>query len=134
MQTILSDHNCEGHAEAIFNVLRYDKLWLELVPMDLIWCHQIELSDRATDETVWCLCQKHGYLLLTGNRSANDGNASLEVAIRRLVTPDSLPVLTIGNLQRVLADLGYCRACAERLAEIVDELHKYPGVMRLFIP
>jgi hypothetical protein len=43
-------------------------------------------------------------------------------------------VLTIGNLQRVLADPNYCRACSERLAEIVDDLPKYRGVTRLFIP
>lgn len=134
MQTILSDHNCEGHAEAIFNILRYDGLWLELVPMELIWFHQADLSDQANDEIVWRLCQERGYLLLTGNRTTKDGNKSLEMSVRRLVTPDSLPVLTIGNLQRVLADPAYCRACAERLAEIVDELHKYRGVTRLFIP
>ncbi|MCB0112073.1 MAG: hypothetical protein KDE53_39395, partial [Caldilineaceae bacterium] len=64
----------------------------------------------------------------------NDKNESLEMAIRRLVTPDSLPVLTIGNLQRVLADPIYCRACGERLAEIVDELYKYRGITRLYIP
>lgn len=134
MQIILSDHNCEGHAEAIFNVLRYDELWLELVPMELIWFQHVDLSDRANDETVWRLCQEKGYLLLTGNRTADDGNRSLEMSIRRLVTPDSLPVLTIGNLQRVLTDPTYCRACAEQLAEIVDELHKYRGVTRLYLP
>lgn len=134
MQVIISDHNCEGQAEAIFNVLRYDELWLELVPLELVWFHQVELSDRASDETVWRLCQEQGYILLTGNRTADDGKASLEMSVRRLVTPDSLPVLTIGNLQRVLADPIYCRACAERLAEIVDELPKYRGITRLYLP
>lgn len=134
MQVILSDHNCEGHAEAIFNMLRYDELWLELVPMELVWFYQVDLSDKANDEAVWRLCQERGYLLLTGNRTADDGNASLEMSVRRLVTPESLPVLTIGNLQRVLADPNYCRACSERLAEIVDDLPKYRGVTRLFIP
>lgn len=134
MQVILSDHNCEGHAKAIFNVLRYDAIWLQLVPMRLQWFRDVKLSTKAKDEEVWQLCQERGYVLLTGNRTANDKNESLELAIRRLVTPDSLPVLTIGNLQRVLVDPTYCRACAERLAEIVDELHKYRGVTRLFIP
>ncbi len=134
MQVILSDHNCEGHAKAIFTILLYDSAWLQLVPMQLQWFRDIKLSTKAKDEEVWQLCQDRGYLLLTGNRTASDKNKSLEFAIRRLVTPDSLPVLTIGNLQRVLADPAYCRACAERLAEIVDELHKYRGVTRLFIP
>lgn len=134
MQVILSDHNCAGHAKAIFNVLSYDGTWLQLVPMRLQWFRDIKLSTKAKDEEVWQLCQDRGYILLTGNRTANDKNESLEIAIRRLVTPDSLPVLTIGNLQRVLADPAYCRACAERLAEIVDELPKYRGITRLYLP
>jgi len=134
MQVILSDHNCEGHAKAIFDVLLYDATWLKLVPMHLRWFRDIKLSTKAKDEDVWQFCQERGYILLTGNRTAKDKHQSLEMAVRRLVTPDSLPVLTIGNLQRVLADPAYCRACAERLAEIVDELYKYRGVTRLFIP
>ena len=134
MQVILADHNCEGHAKAIFDVLLYDVAWLQLVPMQLQWFRDIKLSTKAKDEEVWQLCQNRGYILLTGNRTASDKKESLESAIRRLVTPDSLPVLTIGNLQRVLADPNYCRACSERLAEIIDDLPKYRGVTRLFIP
>lgn len=134
MQVVLSDHNCEGQAEAIFNVLRYDELWLDLVPMELLWFHQVGLSGKAKDEVVWRLCQERGYLLLTGNRTADDGRDSLEMSIRRLVLPDSLPVLTISNLKRINADPLYCKACAERLAEIVDELYKYHGIMRLYLP
>ena len=134
MQVILADHNCEGHAKAIFDVLLYYGAWLQLVPMQLQWFRDIKLSTKAKDEEVWQLCQNRGYILLTGNRTASDKKESLESAIRRLVTPDSLPVLTIGNLQRVLADPNYCRACSERLAEIIDDLPKYRGVTRLFIP
>lgn len=134
MQVILSDHNCEGQAETIFNALRYDEVWLELVPMQLRWFHQVDLEDTADDEAVWRLCQENGYLLLTGNRSTKDGDKSLEFAVRQLVKPESLPVLTIGNLKRVNADPDYCRACAERLAEIVDELPRYRGITRLYLP
>jgi hypothetical protein len=134
MQVILSDHNCEGQARAIFDELLYDGIWLQLVPMQLKWFAAVGLSNKAKDEEVWQLCQVKGYLLLTGNRTASDGAESLEHSIRRLVTADSLPVLTIGNLQRVNADPHYRKACAERLAEIVDDLPKYRGVTRLFIP
>lgn len=134
MQVILSDHNCEGQAEAIFNVLRYDATWLGLVPMKLCWFHEIGLSIKAKDEAVWRLCQEQHYLLLTGNRTTKDGERSLEIAVQRLVMPDSLPVLTIGNLKRVTSDPRYCQACAERLVEIVDELHKYRGIPRLYLP
>lgn len=134
MQVILSDHNCEGQAESLFNVLRYDGSWLELVPMDLLWFHQVGLSENAKDEIVWRLCQERGYLLLTGNRTADDGKNSLEMSVRRLISSNSLPVLTISNLRRVNTDPWYCKACAERLAEIVDELDRYRGITRLYLP
>ena len=142
MQIILSDHNCEGHARKIFNVLVYDGDCLKLVPMKLQWFRDVGLSERASDETVWRFCQKHGYILLTGNRSTKacpersrrDGSQSLELTIRDLVTSDSLPVLTISNLQRVNSDLVYRRECAEQLAEIVDDIERFRGTPRLYLP
>lgn len=133
MQIILSDHNCEGQARDIFKVLEYDGDWLKLVPMELKWFRDVELSDRASDKTVWQFCQKNGYILLTGNRSTKDGSKSLELTIRHLVTPDSLPVLTISNLKRINSDPVYRKRCAEQMAEIVDEIERYRGTMRLFL-
>lgn len=134
MRIILSDHNCEGQAEALFNLLRYQSDWLELVPMELKRFDDVGLAYTADDRVVWQLCQEQSYLLLTGNRSTKDGIKSLEYQIRDLATPDCLPVLTIGNLKRVLPDIEYRRRCAVRLAEIVDELHLYHGTIRLFLP
>lgn len=134
MQIILSDHNCEGQAKAIVNVLRYDGTWLDLSPIKLIWFRDIDLPISAKDETVWRLCQERRYLLLTGNRTNEDKEKSLEFAIRTLLTSTSLPVITIGNLKRVIPDHVYREQCAERLAEIVYDLEDFRGVMRIFIP
>jgi predicted nuclease of predicted toxin-antitoxin system len=133
VQIILSDHNCEGQAEDIFKVLEYDGDWLKLVPMKLKWFRDVGLSDRASDKTVWQFCQKNGYILLTGNRSTKDGSKSLELTIRHLVTPESLPVLTISNLKRINSDPVYRKRCAEQMAEIVDDIERYRGTMRLFL-
>ncbi|MEM7538296.1 MAG: ACP S-malonyltransferase [Chloroflexota bacterium] len=133
MQVILSDHNCEGQSKAIFNVLRYDRTWLDLVPMQLLWFSHVGLSGETPDEEVWQFCQDRGYLLLTGNRTTTDGEASLEMSIQRLFQDDSLPVLTIGNLKRINSNPAYCRACAIRLAEIVDDLDNYRGTMRVYL-
>lgn len=133
MQIILSDHNCEGHSKAIFVALKREG-WLDLIPMELKWFEHVGLSPKADDETVWRFCQEHGYLLLTGNRSTKDGNVSLELTIRRLITPESLPVLTIGNLKRVLRRPEYCQQCADKLAEIVLVLEKHRGMTRLYLP
>ena len=134
MQVVLSDHNCEGQAKAIFDALRYDGTWLKLVPMTLKWFRDIGLPISTDDEMIWRLCQEQGYLLLTGNRSSDDGEKSLEFTIHRLITPDSLPVLTLSNLKRVMSDPIYCKRCAERLAEIVHDLHDYRGLMRVYLP
>lgn len=134
MQIILSDHNCEGQAQAIFDILRYDQTWLDLVPIQLKWFHDIKLPISADDRDVWELCQERGYLLLTGNRSGDDKDESLEFTIRRLIKPDSYPVITIGNLKRVNPDPIYRKRCAERLAEIIYDLDNYRGFMRVYIP
>jgi hypothetical protein len=134
MQVVLSDHNCEGQAKVLFDLLQYHGTWLELSPMKLIWFHDIDLLVSAADEIVWKLCQEKRYLLLTGNRTNDDKEKSLEFAIRTLMTPDNLPVITIGNLKRVIPDPEYRRRCAERLAEIVYDLDNYRGTMRVYIP
>jgi hypothetical protein len=71
---------------------------------------------------------------MLGNRTTTDKDDSLEIIIRRLITPESLPVVTIGNLKRLLAVREYRERCAIRLAEIVLDLEKVRGVTRLFIP
>jgi hypothetical protein len=133
MRTVLSDHDCEGQARAIFDVLG----WMgypDWLPIQLRTFADAGLDASADDEPVWRFCQDHGYLLLTGNRSSKAGSRSLERVIRRLVTEQSLPVLTISNLQRVEPDPDYCRRCAECLAEIVLDLDNYRGTPRLFLP
>lgn len=131
-QVVLSDENCVGHAVAIFHAL--NRLgYVELLGLSLKKFHEIELREGADDETVWQFCQNNGYLLLTDNRTTKDGKVSLELTIRRLVTATSLPVLTIGNVDRVLKEREYCERCAYRLAEIVFDLDDHLGVTRLYL-
>ncbi len=133
MQQILSDHNCERHAQEIFYALQrlgYDAL----IPMTLNIFPDVNLPYSARDETVWRLCQEKGFLLLTGNRRIADEEDSLELTIRRLYAPNILPVLTIGDINRVLYDRNYCERCAIRLTEIVLDLDTLRGVTRLYLP
>jgi len=58
MQVILSDHNCEGQAHAIIDVLIWQGDWLELAPLRLCWFRDVGLSIKADDETVWKFCQE----------------------------------------------------------------------------
>ncbi|WP_353838774.1 hypothetical protein [Moorena sp. SIO4E2] len=61
------------------------------------------------------------------------GEDSLEQTIREDNTPTSLPILTIGNPDR-LDESSYRQKCATRLIEIVLDLENYLGVGRIFIP
>lgn len=132
MQSILSDYNCIGHARAIFRAIEVLDL-LDLAPMQLITFDEVGLSMTTDDETLWRFCQQKRYLLLTGNRTSKDGALSLEAIIQRFITPESLPVLTIGDVDRVLLDRHYCARCAARLADIVFDLQTYQGVTRLYL-
>ncbi|WP_333092295.1 MULTISPECIES: hypothetical protein [unclassified Microcoleus] len=72
-------------------------------------------------------------ILLTANRSMK-GKDSLEQVMREENTPNSLPVITIGNADRLLNDWEYRERCVESLIEIVLGINGYMGVSRLFIP
>jgi hypothetical protein len=133
MQTILSDHNCEGQIQQIIFAL--NRLGLtEIAPIRLVLFSDVGLPFNVEDETVWWFCQKNNYLLVTGNRRTVDGEDSLEMTIRRFYAPDILPVLTIGNLNRVFWDGAYCESCAESLAEIVLDVETLRGITRLSLP
>lgn len=59
------------------------------------------------------------------------------MVLRRATTEKSLPVLTIGDLERVKTDSAYCEACAQSLAIIVWGIlydGTYVGTPRLYIP
>ena len=71
-------------------------------------------------------------ILLTDNRNMK-GEDSLEQTLREENNPMSLPVLTIGKVDRI-GERKYREQCAARLAEIVSELENYLGASRLFIP
>jgi hypothetical protein len=58
---------------------------------------------------------------------------SLEQTIREENTLTSLPVLTIGNVKRMVERL-YREDCETRLVEIVLDLENYKGVGRIYIP
>jgi hypothetical protein len=130
---LLSDENCAGQVEAIF----FELGWLgyvELLEIGLLTWKQAGLDKGMDDEAIWRFCQDGHCLLITGNQTGSDEEKSLEYVIRQLVIPTSLPVLTIGNLKRVMRDRRYCIACAQRIADIVFELDIYLGVTRLYLP
>lgn len=62
------------------------------------------------------------------------GKDSLEQVMREENAAESLPVVTIGNADRLLSDPEYRGRCVESLVEIALSLVSYRGARRVFIP
>lgn len=86
----------------------------------------------APDQEVWQTCQRVGALLITANRSSGVG--SLDEAFRVLGHSEALPVLTLGNANRVLRDPQYARRWAVDLLDYAERIDELRGTGRLFLP
>ena len=132
---ILADANCEGHLALLLRLFqegwRHD-VWevLHLTPVSLA---DLGLQPDASDREVWEACQREQVVLLTANRN-DDGPESLEATIQQHNTPESLPVFTLANDQRVLRDQLYAEAVADRLLEFLFDIDSYRGTGRLYLP
>lgn len=131
MITLLSDHDIEGQAFLLWGAITATG-WLDTLPMRLVRFADVGLAYASTDREVWLFAQTYRMILLTNNRNMEGAN-SLEHTIREEGTSISLPVITIGRIDRI-TERAYREACAERLLEIIVYLDDYLGVGRLFIP
>ena len=128
---ILVDHDIEGLAVMLWGTLAAEG-WLELVPVELVMFTDVGLSIDSNDRSVWRFAQANRMILLTNNRNMT-GDDSLEQTIREENTMTSLPILTIGNVDR-LDERAYRERCVSRLVDIVLDLENYLGTARIFIP
>ncbi|MGK7905435.1 MAG: ACP S-malonyltransferase [Hormoscilla sp.] len=128
----LVDHNLEGHALMISGSIA-DQGWLEMLPIRFMTFAELELPIASNDRIIWRFAQANQMILLTANRSMK-GEDSLEQVMREENTLTSLPVITIGNANRLLTDLDYRDRCVERIMEIVLDIDDYRGSRRIFVP
>lgn len=128
----LIDHNLKGHALVFLGAIATQG-WLDIVPMQFVTFAEMDLSINSDDRTVWRLAQANQMILITANRSMK-GKDSLEQVMREENTPTSLPVVTIGNIERLLAEPDYRDRCVNRLVDIVVNIEDYQGARRIFIP
>ncbi len=132
MISVLIDYNDEGHAALIWTAL--SALEWNAFNVDCFRrFRDVNLSPTASDREIYRFAQAHGMLLLTGNRN-NDGPDSLEQTLQDERTDESLPVLTIANMNRIYFDSGYRADCATRIEEIAWKIEDYRGFSRIFIP
>lgn len=128
----LVDHNLRGHAVLLLGSI-VSSGWLDWVLIRFITFDEVSLPIDSDDRVVWRLAQSNQMILLTANRSMK-GENSLEQVMREEITSTSLPVITIGDADRLLNDSEYRQRCTIRLVEIVIDINTYLGVSRLFIP
>jgi len=62
------------------------------------------------------------------------GQAGLEATIQHQNTPQSLPVFTLANDQRVLRDRQYAETVADRLIDVLFDIDSYRGTGRIYLP
>ncbi|UBF26938.1 ACP S-malonyltransferase [Kovacikia minuta CCNUW1] len=128
----LVDHNLEGHALLLSGSLT-NQGWMDLFPIRFVLLEEIGLSVTSSDRVVWRFAQANQMILLTANRKMK-GKDSLEQVLREENTPTSLPIVTIGDPDRVLTDADYRDLCVNRLLELALYLDNYLGTRRVFIP
>lgn len=127
----LIDYNLRGQATLLWGTLAAEG-WLELVPTRFVGFEEVGLAKNSSDRLVWQVAQTNQMIMLTANRNMK-GDDSLEQVIRENNTMTSLPVVTIGNKER-LDEQSYRERCAIRLVEILFDIENYMGVGRVYIP
>lgn len=131
----MADHDVEGHVRALLQVLMSDEwrdFWVDL-GYQVASFESLGIASNTADLHLWRLCQEREIVLITGNRN-KEGPESLEAAIEQLGTPESLPVLTIGEPHRIFTSREYAYQAAVRLLEYLDDMDNLRGTGRLFFP
>lgn len=128
----LIDHNFKEHACILLGSIA-SQGWLDFVPIRFVMFEDVGLLIDSSDRVVWKVAQGNQMILLTANRSMKDED-SLEQVMREENTQNSLPVVTVGNADRVLNDSSYRERCVDRIVEIAIYTVSYMGARRVFIP
>lgn len=127
----LIDHNIEGQATWLWGTIVAEG-WLDWIEIQFITFEQVKLSIESSDRVVLRFAQENKMIVLTANRSMK-GKDSLEEVIRNENKLDSLPVITLGSIDR-MEERTYRERCAARLIEIAIDIENSMGVGRIFIP
>ncbi|MBH8576383.1 ACP S-malonyltransferase [Nostocaceae cyanobacterium CENA369] len=127
----LIDHNIEGQAAWLWETI-FAEGWLDWVTLGFITFEEVALPIDSSDRFVWRFAQENKMIILTANRSM-EGEDSLEKTIRDENNINSLPVITIAKVDRMV-ERSYREKCAVRLIEILIDIENSMGVGRIFIP
>jgi hypothetical protein len=128
---ILVDYNLTGYI-VLFQGTLATEGWLDLLSIRFVTLKAAGLAADTDDRSIWEFAQSNQMLLLTANRNAK-GENSLEQTIREEGDETSLPVLTIGSLDRLI-EREYRERCSARIVDVILDVENYLGVSRIYIP
>jgi hypothetical protein len=129
--TVLLDNDITGSRDSLEGSVR-SLGWEEYQLVRFITLKDAGLVENSTDREIWLCCQQQGMILLTANRNKHD-DTSLEQTMRDENTEESLPVLTVGDKER-LREKDYRERCVNSLITIIFDLDQYLGTGRQYIP
>jgi hypothetical protein len=132
---ILADIHLQGPIADLARAMQ-GPFWVEFwndLDLALFGFEDVGLTATSTDEEIWHKCQAVQLILITNNRNQESPD-SLEAAIRRHNTPQSLPVFTIGDLDRFRKNRAYAERVLERFYECLLDMEKLLGTGRLYLP
>jgi hypothetical protein len=135
MRGILADINASAHVRALVSIWS-SETWRDLwhgLGLAVESFPALGLAFHASDTLIWQTCQREGLVLITGNRN-DDGPDSLEATIRDENQADSLPVVTISDVDRLLRDRSYAERVAEQLLDYLMRIDEVRGVGRIYVP
>ena len=132
---ILADHDVRGQFDFLVAQARaepWSEFWNEL-RLILLHFEDVGLLNTASDYDIWHLGQKEQLVLVTGNRNL-DAPDSLEATIRQWGTPDSLPVFTIADLERLNRSRSYTQQIVVTMLSYLLRIEELRGTGRLWLP
>ena len=135
LRGILPDVNCEGHFQVLLRVLHDEQRreYWHYLNLAVLTFEELGLATDVSDERLWGKCQQYEAVLVTSNRNAKEAD-SLESTIQRRNEADSLPVLTLANVERIRRDRGYAAEVADKLLDYLFSIDDFRGAGRLFLP
>lgn len=135
MKGILADVHMGGFVDALVREMQSDywaDYWTQ-VGAELYRFADVGLAATSSDLEVWLCCQREELALVTNNRNAASDD-SLEMTIRMHNTPDSLPVFTIGNIDRFRRNRKYAEKVVEQFFDYLLDIDRYRGAGRPYLP
>jgi hypothetical protein len=132
---LLADVNIQGHIDAMVRRMQSEPwigFWNHL-ELSYLSFADLGLSPSDSDAVVWHRCQERRAFLLTNNRN-DDGPDSLEATIRAYNTPQSIPVFTVGDADRLKNEREYSERVIWTLLDYLLEIDNLYGAGRLFLP